>query len=86
MNNIETILIPIKLPNEDGNSKAQIHMKRALFSNAPAQISILWLDFTGNEIEHCYYENLKKDQQKLVDEAITKYDADLVKKSLQIVL
>lgn len=82
MTNIETIRIPIKLSNEDGSSKAQIHMKRALFSNAPAQISIFWHDNSGEEIEHCYYENLKKDQQKLVDEAITKYDAEMVKNSL----
>ncbi len=79
--NIETITIPIKLPNESGN-KAEIHMKRALFSNAPAQISILWFDSSGNEIEHCYYENLKKDQQKLVDDAILAYDSAMVKKSL----
>lgn len=80
--NSEIIIIPVKLLNEDGCSRAQIIMKREMFSNNNPQVTILWKDSSGEEIEHCYYENLTKDQKKLVDETITNYDANMVKKSL----
>lgn len=83
MNNIETITIPIKLSNEDGdNFRATLVMKRELFSNKPATTTVVWKDSSGEEVEHCYYENLSKEKQKFVDETINNYDASMVRKSL----
>jgi hypothetical protein len=78
---IEFITIPIKMDNGDGNINATIHLKRVLFSNEDEKkyITVIWEDEFGDEVEHCYFDDLSKENQNKVMGSIEFYDRKYVR-------
>lgn len=75
---IENIIIPVVL----NGSKCQIRLARKLFSNDPEEMTVFWINSSGVETEHCYYNDLPADLKVQVLKAVENYDLEMVKKGL----
>lgn len=77
----EYIELQIKLSDGLDLNRATVRISRTLGSQED-DITVFWIDEYGDEVAHCYYHDLTKEQKKVVDKAIYDYDVRQIQKTL----